>query len=661
MRLLALLCLAPSLAFALPAEVELMPKPDALRLEPRPLLTWAGGSFEHVDQTLDGLPVFGERLSIAYDTAGAVREIVGKPLPAAPLSMEPQLTAEQAIERALGASVQFGTGSMWAPRAQLSVLNLEGIHLAWAVDLGLTEPGPQTWQIFVDAHDGGVLGTRRTSFEVLGSVYPTNPEDSEVDFLELTDVGDTLTNSYAVVQSCDEWTDENRCIAKSRHAQPDADGNFIFDPAPSSQDDPFAEVQMFFHLDLVSRWFHDEFNFRVQFGVSNAVEGIVNFIYPNAFFGDADGDGYPEVAFGQYNFIDYAYDADVVYHEFGHAVFGQIVDSGYGRFDEYGTDVGASGLNEGTADFFSMVLTDDPNLGEYAGLLNGDGPIRQAEFDRQCPADLYGESHRDGEVWASLGWNLIDHEDIGPNLAAQLFFGAINTWPADPDYSVAGPSVLAAAQALEDEGVMSADQVDLVEDLLIAQGFDDCGRVVALDDGAEPVQQMTVINNQWIAFGFPLANQFSLDAPEGTVSLQLNVSVSSPWGGPTPDYSVFVRRGEFVNHNLYPVGDSGWFLSEAIDYDAEIEGSGNMTLTLNATSDPPLEPGATYFFSATGRAENVQGYLQGDFTVSGSANIIPPIEDEEDPTGDGCEGCSTGGSATPLWGLLLLLGLRRRR
>ncbi len=663
MRLIALLCLAPSLAFALPAEVQLMPKPDALELVSRPLLSWAGGSFEHVDQSLEGLPVYGERLTVSYDRSGAVRAIHGKPLVAAPLSLDPYIDQDEAIERAKFGAVQFGSGEMWPPRAELAILQLDGAHLAWVIDLGLTEPGPKTWQVFVDAHDGTLLAARPTSFEALGSIYPTNPETSEVENAELAGVTTSLSNGFAVVQSCDEWDeDARRCVAKSRHAQPDDDGNFIYAPSPSSQHDPFAEVQMFFHLDLVSRWFDDMFGFRVQFGVSNAIEGIVNFLYNNAFFGDADGDGYPEVAFGQFGFYDYAYDADVVYHEFGHAVFGQIVDSGYGRFDEYGRSVGSGGLNEGSADFFSMVLTQDPNLGEYAGQINGTGPIRQAEADRQCPEDIYGETHRDGEIWASLGWNLIDHDEIGPELAAQLVFGAMNTWPADPTFHDAGTSVLASAEAMYDEGLMSDAQVELIEDLLIAQGFDDCGRVVALDDGADPVMMMTGYLDTNFQLGFPLPNQFSLDAPDGTVSLELNVDLLE-WTG-AMEYTIYVRRGEYVHHDNFPVGNGGFSIARAADYDASFEVAGDSSITLDASSELPLEPGETYFFSITSRPIGFQaGYRAGEVTVTGSADIIPVADDpdDEDPDGEGCEGCSTGGSANPLWGLLLLGALRRRR
>ncbi len=446
------------------------------------------------------------------------------------------------------------------------------------------------------------------------------------------------------------------------------DGDFLYSPNALSQTaDPFAEVQMFYHLDLIARWFEDRFGFRTDFGVAgNAVEGIVNFGYANAFYGDGDGDGLPEVSFGQSGVADFAYDADIVYHEFTHAVFGQIVETGFGRFDEWGRNVGSGGLNEGSADLFSMILSGDPLVGEYAagGFLPGADAIRDLEEDRQCPDAIYGETHRDGEIWGSFGWNLIDHPDIGPDLTAELIFAAINTWPSDVDYGIAGRSVIEAAESLLEEGAITSDQLAVVVELAEAQGLDDCGRAVRLDDGAEPVQAMRGgFRQDGTPFSMPLPNQFSLDAPEGTVSLTFDVV--GLVGTPGLGYTVHVRRGEHVVHDLVPVGDHGFVFAVPDVYDFAVDGTEVGTvLELDAMSEPPLEPGATYYFSITSLpSDGMGGFGGADITVAGHAEIVPvePADDDDAlAAGDGCQGCSAvpgAGFLAPL----LLLGLRRRR
>jgi Zn-dependent metalloprotease len=664
--LLSVLLASPALALDLPSPVL-----AELTFQPAEATSWAGGSFVRVDQRLADLPVYGASLKLDYDARGELRGVHGDVIDTGPFSLEPALSPDEAIASAREAVfAEFGSGELWPARAALGVLAFRGTHLVWTVDVGVEEPLGH-YQVFVDAHDGTLHSVRPQLWSVEGNVYPTNPLTSDVETVELNITGSALANDYARVLSCSNWdSDTNRCTAKESQAVADGDGDFLFDPNPLSQtDDPFAEVHMFHHLDLISRWFDDRFGFRTDFGFAGqAVEGLVNFSYANAFYGDSDGDGIPEVSFGQSGVADFSYDADVVYHEFSHAVFGQLVETGFGRFDELGRDVGAGGLNEGTADLFSMVLSGDPLVGEYAagGFISGADAIRDLEEDRHCPTDIYGETHRDGEIWGSFGWNLIESELIGAELTAEIIFGAINTWPSEVNYGVAGRSVIEAAETLLEEGVMDQEQVDFVVETAQRQGLDDCGRVVRLDDGAEPVQGMRGgFRQDGTPFTMPLANQFSLDAPEGAVALNFDVvGLDGTFG---LGYRVHVRRGDTILHELVPVGNNGFMFAVPDVYDFIVEGSEVGTVVeMDLTTDPPLEPGATYYFSiASLPTDNLQGFGFADITVGGLVDIVPveedPLDDPEDGlSGDGCSSCS----AVPMSGLLaplLLIGLRRRR
>ena len=305
----------------------------------------------------------------------------------------------------------------------------------WLVDVSFSDP-LAIYQVAIDAHTGAIRGHRPTLFEARANVYPTNPSISDVEEVELLGLysGATeLTGSYGRVVSCDELDEGGfgggvTCTEKSHHAEADAEGNFLFEPDPGSSDDPFAEAQMYYHLDLVARWFDEEQGFDHDY----PTEAVVNFDYNNAFFGDIDGDGLGEIAFGQSGTMDFAYDADVIYHEFGHSVFGRIAgQTGFAGADEYGFEWATGGLNEGTADLFSLVLTLDPKLGEYAASGFGLGAaIRDLEEDRHCPTDLYGESHRDGEIFGSFGWNLIENPEFGADLTGDYIYGAVAAFPS---------------------------------------------------------------------------------------------------------------------------------------------------------------------------------------------------------------------------------------
>ena len=418
--------------------------------------------------------------------------------------------------------------------------------------------------------------------------------------VELQDIdGADLRNDYAYVRSCLDWDDDDtECEEKGNHAAADGNGDWLFTSSPTSLEDPLAEVQMFYHLDKISRWFEDRFDFQHDFFMTDqAIEGIVNFEYGNAFWGDADGDGVGEVAFGQTPFIDFAYDADVIYHEFGHSVFGKIVDPGFIGADEYGIEWATGALNEGTADLFALVLTGDPDVGEYAGAGFGFGaaPIRALAEDRHCPTDLYGESHRDGEIWGALGWNLIDDEDIGAEVTADLIYGAIGGWPSDVNWALAGQSLVDSAADLLDAGAISQGAHDSILEHGTASGVIGCGRVITLDDEQEPTLYMVHIG--WLGEAhIPLGQQFSIHAPDTAYRLRFRIKDFES-NHPNLGWRLYMRRGGHVLHDMQDLGFGGVEVPVPDVYDLSWDGDDEFELELTPDSDPALEPGATYYFS----------------------------------------------------------------
>ena len=642
------------------------------------VLRWGGGSFVHARQTWAGLPVYGGKLVADYTTQDALRTVRGTALRVVPTTTSPAVGDAEAINYARGlVDGMLGTGETWAPRTSLGVLAHEGAGtLVQVVDVSTAEP-VGAWRVFVDAATGSIITWEQRLWTASAEVYASNPIASELTEVVLPGVTDSLSNAYARVSSCTDF-DEQRweCNAVEQQATPDSDGNFYFTPDPTNLDDPFCEVQMFWHLDLVSRWFEQQFGFRAQGALGpTAMEGVVNFELQNAFYGDIDGDGVAEVSFGQGGGIDYAYDANVVYHEFGHAVFGSVVDSSGGRWDEYGRLVAPSGLNEGSADLFSLAITGDPRLGEYAGSSSlGDSAIRDLDADRHCPTDIYGESHKDGEIWGAFGWNVIEDEALGGLVAAHLVFGALNIWGDDPTFRAAGEALMEAGDDLLSEGFIDEAQRALIQTHIETAGLDDCGRVIRLDEGQRPLQSFFGGMGQNGPRAFPTANQYSIDAPEGTSRIRffvedLNVSNSAL------GWSAYLRRGEHVVLEQQEGGGGGggggfrpWLPAE---YDVQIDGSGDgMIIELTDESDTLLEPGATYYLAVLARpGKGMQGFGFGEISITAEANIDPvdPAADDDDAiAGNGCQSCasSVDGAGTGAWALGLFgLGLviRRRR
>ena len=118
--------------------------------------------------------------------------------------------------------------------------------------------------------------------------------------------------------------------------------------------------------------------------------------------------------------------ADVTYHEVGHGIHHYILESG----------TFAGDVSEGSADFISATILDDPVLAPNA---RPDGSyIRELETDKRYPDDAIGQVHNDGLIWGSFFWNLReqweeDTPETGVNRTNQLFLNALAYGPTLTD------------------------------------------------------------------------------------------------------------------------------------------------------------------------------------------------------------------------------------
>ncbi|MBI3178864.1 MAG: M36 family metallopeptidase, partial [Deltaproteobacteria bacterium] len=139
---------------------------------------------------------------------------------------------------------------------------------------------------------------------------------------------------------------------------------------------------------------------------------------------------------------DFAYDGDVVYHEFTHAIVHTFVPDLLSSWhDEQGSHVEPGAMNEGWADYFSASFTNDSVTGQYSAPgLTGETGLRDADNDAACPEALIGEVHQDSLPWSGALW------EIRTAVEASLGAGAIADYDrlllttlaeADPDESMA--------------------------------------------------------------------------------------------------------------------------------------------------------------------------------------------------------------------------------
>jgi hypothetical protein len=189
-------------------------------------------------------------------------------------------------------------------------------------------------------------------------------------------------------------------------AQPSTDGEFAFD-----RSDPRFETTMAYaHIDRLQRYIQSlGFNPKNEKGVNAEPQNVVTTrveTYDNSFYQP----GNDVIVYGTGG-VDDAEDAEVIVHEYGHAIQDAQVP-GWGSAHEGGS------MGEGWGDFLAAAY--------YARTSKGFGDTCVAEWDstsyssttppclrrtdskKQYPDDMKNEVHADGELWSSYLWRLRD-------------------------------------------------------------------------------------------------------------------------------------------------------------------------------------------------------------------------------------------------------------
>jgi Zn-dependent metalloprotease len=588
---------------------------DQLRFDRE--VPWRHWSHVRFRQTVRGLPVIGRGLVLVTDAEGRVYQVAGRIAPDGPIEGSFLLDSDRAID-ALRRRVPSAAVSSIEPAVLARGPAARYVYRAVVETGGLLD----RFEVIQDAETGVPLFGRRLFLTAVGTVYDPNPivapDTVDEELLGLT-ATDSLTGRYAVSQACTD----TRCRTLVRRAVPDTDGNYLYVPNDPDFTDPFAEVMGYHHLDRVNRFFNESLGYAYTCRGSNAMNIRVNGNFANAYFGDTDRDGCGDVVMGQGTTVDFGYDADVIYHEFTHGIVDATAGLSGWALDELGPDFSSGGLNEGTADYFSVTLSGDPTLGEYAARegLYGELEIRDANNALTCPQNLTGESHFDGRIWVGTCWEI--RTAIGAAKTDELVFAVLSGLSEDADFDEAGRGLLTAAERLRSEGVLDADDVAEVTRITNERGLPGCVRII------------DVTNESGRAFSMGLEEMGGW-ATEMAAGVQFKIQ-GSPWPfrasfhfAPMTymtagSYDIYVRRNAPIHYSV-----SGY--SVVIDgYDWIVPGDPSGTyVTFTPWSDPAVEADTTYY--ATFVHRNDSAVLMG---VVGEFVERTPPEDAGDAGGDG--------------------------
>ncbi|MFH1464694.1 MAG: hypothetical protein ABIO70_09940, partial [Pseudomonadota bacterium] len=644
---------------------------------------WHGRARVHLRQIHEGVPVIGGQAVVTVDGDGRVVALSSRLRPKPAVAVEPAFDAAEAGNRAAGL---IAAPLAAEPQAQLAILpRATGARLVWRVELWGAPVGH--WRATLDAVSGEVLGLTDLRRGAQAQVWEHNADNSDVIEVTLPEIEaqDPYLSSSAVdVQSV---VYDGNSQSTAHLALPDEQGDYFYDPDDDEPvfDDPFAEVNAYWHVASIRQWFAERWGHTWGGPVSllvNYREGPGD-LYDNAYFTKDYSGSYVIVA-GQ-GTVDLAYDADVLQHEFGHGVVDDLCDINAEldypiAFDQYGMHPAVHALNEGMADYWSSTFQGDACSAEYFGSAFGLECLRDLDNDTKTPDDILGEAHEDGKIVGGTCWAV--REVLGAEVADDAIYGALGTLTSGPTFLEYGEAILEQVGVLVGEGSVSAEELAAVEAILEERGWMKSGRAIALEEGQ--VETGLFIGADLLAgyagsaactlarsfqggLLFPLPYQFSFTVPEGVeitgVDIEFGITPYGLAGAPDDDdlqYAFYARRGELVTfeeYNLYQlIGFDFTILNEVVDYDVVIDDQPAGVHLSADDPDMPLVPGETYYFDLAG-----MNCPMMDFAVSVTFErpVAPPDDEEE---GCGCGGRRGVGPGAALLGMLGLgLGLRRRR
>ncbi|MFT3695366.1 MAG: DUF4215 domain-containing protein [Kofleriaceae bacterium] len=232
--------------------------------------------------------------------------------------------------------------------------------------------------------------------------------------------------------------------------------------------------------------------------------------------------------------------ADIVYHEFGHAIHDHEIIAGVGMY--------VLAASEGFADFNAASITNDTGIGR--GLYFDDSPAREIDppnKEYRYPDDVVLDAHGTGMIVSGALWDL--RKAVGVDVANQIFYGVMrrsydlpSTYTAaliadddDGDLTNGSPHFCAIQRAFGIHG-LAADFADTtIGTPTLVDGIMFSVPITTPAAGMCPARTVTSIHVQWkigdaindldLAAGDPAWTAMIPAQPEGTI-VQYNVKIT---------------------------------------------------------------------------------------------------------------------------------------
>jgi M6 family metalloprotease-like protein len=443
--------------------------------------TTLGGGNVEFQQVYNGLPIENARVQVNLNREGRIIQIVNSYMPISGAIEQAKISKEQAAEIAIAEFLRTTPASERSKREKLS----KNMQLLGRAELQLKEP-PRISETFfvrlrsmvraykilitalkpfgvkefvVDAISGSILLTRdreHTSVDGTGQVFIPNPVNSNNNNTYTdsgaggTGVPTTNPNPYYTVslQNLNDASGGSFTLRGPFAILEDIEAPSNTPPSESSASNfvyqrsnaQFDDVMLYYHIDRMQRYiqslgFVDVNNRQIRVD-SDGFSGADNSHYVNS----PVGVGY--LAFG-HGGVDDAEDADVIAHEYGHAIQANVTQD---KYDGVGFP---RAMGEGFGDYWAVSSFfnetqasghDQPCVMEW-----DQAPNCLRRVDENLTADDFvagGDEHDNGQIWSRALWEVL--RALGKTTADRLILQSHFNVPDNPTFKQAADAILTA-------------------------------------------------------------------------------------------------------------------------------------------------------------------------------------------------------------------------
>jgi hypothetical protein len=327
-----------------------------------------------------------------------------------------------------------------------------GLELAWQINIVAMKPMGD-WLIVINAIDGSIIHVEDIAMYHNGSgmVYDPDPITTAQttyggDFIDNNDQNNSALQNQRIQVTLRDLSFEDGlyklkgpyCVLEDIELPSDAfpeltdQNGFNF----TRDQQEFEDVMTYYHIDKANR--------RVsELGYSGSDLQAFR-ADPHGLNGDANAKYSPSnnyVAFGEGQ-IDYAEDADIIWHEFGHALqynVGNVFMNGY--IPE------TKAIMEGSADYWAISYSRSVSSYDWASYANW--VFHHNYFERRADLNwVYpnnydpNDSHKSGQIWSSALMKIWDC--LGRDISDNLFLKTHYLWGTQPSMMDAAEAYIQA-------------------------------------------------------------------------------------------------------------------------------------------------------------------------------------------------------------------------